>query len=437
MPVSVPELVSAKECLQDSVCDIACDIAFESTCKRICERADAFACARDLHTGVLPRLQKVLVYREYRHWRESNGESPMLQIKPHFLSCLLLGLSIGTVDAASLQSVRVSSPAALVAAVKAATSRAETVIELEDGVYRLQKTLRINADRVTLRSRSGKRDAVVLVGNGMRKTPAVDNLLEVSGKHVSLIGLTLQDAGNHLIQVRGERDADYFRLADSVLRDSYEQLLKVTGAKSKTRADFGVVQNTLFEYSENLGPNYYIGGIDAHGATGWLVEGNTFRNIASPGDRAAEFAVHFWTGSADNRVRDNLIINSDRGIGFGLGKNWARHNRGGDITGNIILHLRSENPFTDVGIALENSPDTLVSRNAVYMTHAYPNAIEYRFLGTENVSINNNITNKAITSRNGASAAVVANQSASISSTSLDYLETAYRELLDALPASD
>jgi hypothetical protein len=354
----------------------------------------------------------------------------------NFAFTLLVSLMADT--ALSASPLRVATSQELYAAVTDARSQDETVIELEDGVYSLPKPLRIAADRVTLRSRSENPEKVVLVGNGMRQTGGVDNLVEVSGKHVSLIGLTLQEAGNHLIQLRGESDADHFRLLSCVLRDSYEQLMKVSGhADGKSSADFGIVQNTRFEYTEDLGPNFYIGGIDMHGGKNWLIAQNYFRNIASPADKTAEFAIHLWTHSADNLVRDNVIINSDRGIGFGLTDQWFRHNQGGEITGNIILHLRPSDPFADVGIALESSPGTLVSGNFIYLTHSYPNAIEYRFSGTRGAIISGNITNKAITARDGAEALVEGNQTASMANTAIDYAALTFRKLRERFASPD
>jgi hypothetical protein len=63
----------------------------------------------------------------------------------------------------------------------------------------------------------------------------------------------------------------------------------------------------------------------------------------------------------------------------------------------------------DVGISLESSPGTRVCNNTIYFDNSYPNAIEYRFDATRNVSIINNLSNRAITARDGASATVSSN----------------------------
>lgn len=287
----------------------------------------------------------------------------------------------------------------------------KNTIILKDGLYRLPKTLVIRASHITLKSASGDPDTVILQGNGMKATQGVDNLLDVHGQHVTLTGITLQQAGNHLIQLRGEKNADHFKMNNCVLRDAYEQLFKITSEKDgEPSADNGIVKNSLFEYSAGIGPQFYIGGIDLHSGKNWLIENNTFRNIASPSKHVAEHAIHIWKNSADNIVRKNLVIDSDRGIGFGLSDQWFRRNSGGEISENIIIHRDNGHPFADVGIALEISPGTRVLNNIVYLLHGYPYAIEYRFAGTKDVVIEGNLVNKAIKSRDGGSATLKDNQ---------------------------
>lgn len=281
-----------------------------------------------------------------------------------------------------------------------------TNILFKDGLYSLPNTLVINAPAITLASLSGQRNKVVLSGNGMQATHGVDNLIYVAAPHFSLNGITLQQAGNHLIQISGSDNADYTTLSNCVLRDSYEQLFKVSDG-GEVSADFGLVDNCLFEYSAGKGPQWYIGGIDAHGAKHWTIKGNTFKNIASPSKHIAEHAIHIWNKSGHNTVENNVIIDCDRGIGFGMQK---RGNQGGIIKNNIIVHTDNGDPFADVGIILENSSDTYINNNHIYLAHSYPNAIEARFISTTNTEINNNVTNKRILIKDGAKASLKNNK---------------------------
>ncbi|GAB5415431.1 MAG: hypothetical protein Cons2KO_30340 [Congregibacter sp.] len=330
----------------------------------------------------------------------------------------------------------VSSAAELFAAIVAANSSGFAIIELAPGDYRLTQPLRIEGDFITLRSANGDREATVLRGNGMKPGNSVDNLIEVSGSHVAIQALTLRDAGNHLVQLRGEKNADYFSLINCALIDAYEQLLKVSAERGSTTADFGLIKDSFFGYTKDQGPNYYIGGIDVHGGKNWIVEKSTFRNIASPSRSVAEFAIHFWSGSDNPIVRNNRIIDSDRGIGFGLGEDPSHGNTGGEISGNLIVHNRKGDPFSDVGISLENSPGTRVTDNFVQLEHAYPNAIEYRFPGTVNVLISGNSVNRAIASRDAAEATVEANHTASKVSMAWDFLAYVFHRVA-ALVSSD
>ncbi|MEM1142040.1 MAG: right-handed parallel beta-helix repeat-containing protein [Pseudomonadota bacterium] len=305
-----------------------------------------------------------------------------------------------------------SSATGLIDAVAAANKAGNIAIVLTEGVYQLDTALRISADHIVLESFGQDPKKVTLRGRGMRE--GAGNLITVSGRSVRLSGLTLEQAGNHLVQLRGEADADFFTMTRCILRDSWEQLFKVSKRPGEPiAADGGTLQSNLFEYSERFGPQYYIGGVDMHGGSGWEIVGNTFRNIASPAERQAEHAIHLWRGSADNVVRNNLIINSDRGIGFGLTADQGSGNYGGVIEGNVILHYRSDDPFSDVGISLESSPRTLVTNNMISLAHSYPNAIEYRFEETRDVRIIGNHSNKAIASRDGGQATLSANTTGS------------------------
>lgn len=193
-----------------------------------------------------------------------------------------------------------------------------------------------------------------------------------------------------------------------MLQDSFQQLLKVSSSDhSSNTSDYGTVQNCEFKYTQGIGPNFYIGGIDAHGARGWNVLNNVFRDIASPDNRPAEFAIHFWNGASNNVVEGNTIIDCDRGIGFGLKGKPAS---AGAIINNLIVHHDNNDPGADVGIILEQSPKTQILDNRVYLAHNYPNAIEYRFSETTEAAIIDNTTNKPIRKRDGATASLIGNK---------------------------
>jgi len=285
-----------------------------------------------------------------------------------------------------------------------------------DGIYHFKHTLNILANNIMLLSKSATPVNTILRGNGMKATKGVDNLIRVSGKHFVMDGLTLEQAGNHLIQIAGENGASSPIIRNSILQNGYEQLLKVTYSRkhSELFANNGLVTNCFFRYTKGIGPNFYIGGIDAHGIKNWLIIHNIFENIASPDKHIAEHAIHLWNDTAHNCIKNNLIINSDRGIGFGLRQGKANYisysNFAGVIQGNIIYHAKNMHKYADTGIILEDSPETIVKNNIIFFEHNYPYAIEFRFESSVNVVIKNNNTNRGIRNRNNANAIVINNK---------------------------
>ncbi|OZG73578.1 hypothetical protein BTA51_10360 [Hahella sp. CCB-MM4] len=292
--------------------------------------------------------------------------------------------------------------------IKLANKLGFTTVLLMDGVYKISKTLVITGSHISIASFNGDRSKVIIRGNGMRKTKRVDNLIRVSGKYFSLDGITLEQAGNHLIQIAGEQDADFPSIRNCVLRDGFEQLLKVSyNRDTRIASDYGIVDNCVFEYSDGIGPQFYIGGIDVHGGQGWIVRNSTFRDIASPSKHVAEHAIHFWNRTKDTLVENNVIIDCDRGVGFGL---TNRPNEGGIIRNNVFLHHDNDDPYADASIIIEESPNTLIEGNRIFQAHSYPNAIEFRFVETVGVIIRNNITNKKIQNRDDAQGTLEGNK---------------------------
>ena len=283
------------------------------------------------------------------------------------------------------------------------------------GRYFIPRTLNITTTNVMLLSQTANPFDTVLYGNGMFASKGVDNLIRVAADNFIIDGLTLEQAGNHLLQIAGEHGANKPLIRNSIFQNGYEQLIKVTRDRHKNiYSDRGIIEHCLFQYTNGIGPNYYIGGIDAHGIKNWLITNNIFENIASPSKHIAEHAIHLWNDTANNTIENNLIINSDRGIGFGM--RLAKHNYnkysnlGGIIQGNVLYHAANNHPFADVGIILEDSPETIIRDNLIYFEHNYPNAVEFRFDKTIDVLIINNDTNRSIISRNGAQATSIHNR---------------------------
>lgn len=273
-----------------------------------------------------------------------------------------------------------------VAAANAGTKSLEILVQ--DGTYTLNQSLALRAQGITVRSQSGNRDAVVLQGTSM--TSGITHIFQVYGHDVTIADMTLRLVWNHAVQIHGEgpASADRTVLRNLVIQDTGQQMVKVSYTQGTLpSADDGRVEGCLFEYSAGIGPQYYIGGIDAHQAKNWIVRGNTFRGIRSPDSNVAEHAIHFWSDSENTLVERNLIINCDRGIGFGLGN---RGHIGGIIRNNMIYHADLGADKGDVGIELESADGAQVYNNTVYQEHTYPAAISVRWAAS-NVYLANNL----------------------------------------------
>ncbi|MFT5723316.1 MAG: hypothetical protein ACI9JN_000426 [Bacteroidia bacterium] len=283
---------------------------------------------------------------------------------------------------------------------QANSSGGNMTILIANGTYQIASTVsfpHIAADNVVIRSLSGNRDSVIIRGGGMVSRSSTENGFLVSGNNVTIADLTIKEVANHGIQVSGHN----LFVHNVRIQNTFEQMIK--GSTGASSIDSAVVQCALMEYPMGIGPEWYIGGLDIHKGVDWLVRDNVFKSIISPSKAIAEHAVHFWDSSSNNTVERNLIVNCDRGIGFGLG---SSQNTGGIIRNNMIYN-DGTGQYNDVGISLETSPDTRVYNNTIHIE--YFNAIEYRYNATTNVDIKNNLTNQSIASRNGGKATLNTN----------------------------
>lgn len=300
---------------------------------------------------------------------------------------------------------RVGTTEALYDAVKDA--RPQTTILIERGEYRLNRSLDISTPHVVLRAADGDRNGVILRGSGITERQ-VGVAISVSAADVTIADLTVGWVGFHGIQVRGERGASRVMIHNVRVVDTGQQLIKGSTDGAQLHADGGVVECSTLEYTDHA-PTDYTNGIDVLAGNDWIVRDNTIRNIRGVPNGAFKSgpAILFWANSRGTVVERNLIVDSFRGIAFGIGpgasEGLARDHelfydhQGGAIRNNIVINL---NPWADEGIEANAAGPVAVDYNTVLTFGSLSWAISVRFPGTRAL-VRNNLTSKPPVRRNG------------------------------------
>lgn len=302
-----------------------------------------------------------------------------------------------------------------------------TAVLLEDGIYPVAQSLYLRKAGVTLRSRSGNRDAVVLDG----AYGSAREIINIMASDVTVAHLTVKRALDHPIHVQSpDGQVNGTRIYDVHVLDAGQQAIKINpGGGGFT--DNGLIACSLIELTDagrtQIRDNCYTGGIDAHQSMGWVIRDNTVAGFWCPSG-LAEHGIHLWTGSRDTVVERNRLINNARGIGFGLGLQWngrsyadapcaGRTNvghYGGTIRNNFVFandaQLFSSGAGVDTGIGLEDSCGVFVGHNTVFTTQPPgSSSVEWRFNRADGRTvpptvIANNLTSHALRARDGAQA---------------------------------
>lgn len=304
-------------------------------------------------------------------------------------------------------------------------ARPGDTIQLADGSYPLPQTLVFRTPGVTLRSKSGNRLGVVLDGQY-----GIGDVLLLQRSDITIADLTLTRSNWHLVHVVPDGGSSSGTMLHNLRAvDGGEQFIKVNQAAGQY-ADNGVVRCSSLELTD-VGRTYvrnncYTGGIDILDTRGWQISANVLSGFWCSTGLSGP-AILSWTGSRDTIVDRNVIINSARGIGLGLGSSIEGRtysdspcsaapnigHYGGAITNNFVVandaRLFASAAGFDTGIGLEQSCETTVVHNTVVTTAApHSSSIEWRFASTTALVANNLVTH-ALLARDGGRASLDGN----------------------------
>ena len=324
-------------------------------------------------------------------------------------------------------------------------------ILLGDGIYKTEGIIQVHRKGITVRSKSGNRNAVILDGNE-RGTPLsrsnfISEIFQISASDITIADMTIRYASCHSIHAMGASDHTIKNLTLKNLHiyDCGEQLIKINsnGNQSNTFwVDSGLVENCLIEFIDNsvmsdMGTYFYTGGIDVHGGKDWVIRNNTFKNIWRE-DKSMEHAIHFWSRSRNNLIENNTFVNCWRAVGLGMktsqdglvrsygdnaGESPYFDHIDGMVRNNVIYN--DESHRLETGVELMNVSNIEVYHNTIVSIAEPFNCMEYRWPNTTAI-LKNNLCTHRIMERDGAraqSAANITNASVSffVNSAELDF----------------
>jgi hypothetical protein len=290
---------------------------------------------------------------------------------------------------------------------------------LANGTYNLTGSLYINGrDNVTIRGTNGSTN-VVLVGKGMDNSNhgGVPVGIWSNGTNTTVAHLTIRDTwDNEIIFNSGAQSPRVYCLR---LVDAGSQFIKSnpTDVNAGRGVNDGVVEHCIFEYTGSPPADHgsgvgYFNGISAHAARNWIVRGNLFRNLHNP-DTAAYLwnpSVLFWRNSSNTITEQNIFIDVDRAVAYGLDNSTPyRDHTGGAIRNNFVylrpgLMSASRRAGSDGLLIAWNSPGTQIDHNTVLLNGNELFAIEFRFATTTNGFARNNLADAPIRLRDSARA---------------------------------
>ncbi|HLX67997.1 MAG TPA: choice-of-anchor Q domain-containing protein [Verrucomicrobiae bacterium] len=295
---------------------------------------------------------------------------------------------------------------------------------LADGTYNLTGSLYVNGrNNVTVRGAAGCTN-VVLVGKGMDNTNYGNVPFGIwsNGTNTTIAHLTIRDTwDNEIIFNPGAQTPLVYCVR---LINAGSQFVKSnpTDVNNGIGVNNGVIEYCWFEYTGSPPGDHgtgvgYFNGISAHAAKNWIIRGNLFKNLHNP-DSAAYLwnpAVLFWRHSVNTVTEQNIFINVDRAVAYGLDNTTPYFDHaGGVVRNNFVVLLpglmsASRTASSDGSLIAWNSPGTQIDHNSVLLNSNEFYAVEFRFATTTNGTGRNNLADAPIHLRDSAQAVLSSN----------------------------
>jgi hypothetical protein len=293
---------------------------------------------------------------------------------------------------------------------------------LADGVYVLTSSLYVNGrNNVTIRGVAGCTN-VVLAGHGMDNPDYGTTPFGIwsNSTNTTIAHLTIQDTYDNSVIFNSGAQAPH--LYSVRLLNAGSQFIKVNPTGPGDGVNRGTVEYCWIGYSDRppstdhgAGIGYF-NGISAHGSRNWTIRGNVFSNLHNP-DTAAYLwnpAVLMWRQSADTLTEQNVFINVDRAVAYGLENGPVFDHSGGAIRNNFVylapgLFSNSRRAGSDAAILAWNSPQTSIDHNTLLLNGNVSHAIEFRFASTTGGAARNNLADAGVHLRDRATAVLDSN----------------------------
>ncbi|MBA3845533.1 MAG: right-handed parallel beta-helix repeat-containing protein [Planctomycetes bacterium] len=267
--------------------------------------------------------------------------------------------------------------------------QAGDTILIADGTYRPDRVLMLAKDRVTVRGKSGDRDAVVLDGSDQGSGQM---MWFTACAQSTLADLTIQNVVTNAVAFKAESGLiDRPTVRNVHFRNIWERALKGTMPPDEaSRPRGGLIEGCLFEddHPKELPDSFegdYIAGMDLMGLRQWAIRGNTFRGIRGR-NGGGRGAIFIWVDSRDVLIENNLFIGCDRGIALGNPHRSEetpdmRHVTSAVVRNNVVIR------GADKAIELAHVTDCTLYNNTVWsaefdaanVVHVMSGCVDVRF----------------------------------------------------------